>query len=166
MGSEDAEVGLGVTFVLGLIMLPISSCVISSYIETTGFDKTMCSGLNLSRLDIDSGGICSTATVHTCVSDTDGNCTTPLKAVELYYPPTDFPLLVCKKTEDTKTWAAGLSAAKSFNCRIDDIYADGVSKGITSLLDDAVGWFILFVLSIIVWIVFIVILVVWFMSSK
>jgi hypothetical protein len=128
-------------FIVAGIFLPLSGIVINDWAKSRKFTEHHCSGEELHDLDISSGGLYARGTVQTCttISSTNKTCVTP---VELYYPPVNW-LLAGRKTEDVKSWAAGLGSAQTFTCLL-----DGESrKGISSVYDKIAGWFVMLIIG-------------------
>lgn len=138
-------------FVCGGVLLPMACVVVRDWRIVGQFEPRICSGDNLYDLQVTSGGIYAHGTVLTCLLATTKavNCTSEM--IELYYPPINWRLAGAS-TEAVKTWAAGMSAARSFTCFVKPAAAGStVHIGVSAKYDKMLGWVTMLVLGIIAW---------------
>lgn len=157
---EDVDPGDAIVlitcFLLGIILLPMSALVVNDFCITLGYSITTCSGIELTRLATKSSGQYAHGTINTCVSNDNGTCVSPRINVQLYYPPIKHWLLIGENTQAVKSWAAGLAAANSFECRVDDLVSNGETRdGISTLFDRFAEWCVSLIIAVLVWIAFI-----------
>lgn len=133
-----------------LICLPMSIVVVRDWDKTRDFDSRYCSGTALAGLRISTGGLAAHGSVRTCVavSETNSSCTS--KSVELYYPAVSW-MLAGKDERDVRRWAAGLGAASTFSCKIENADGPGTSRGVSETFEAIWGWFLLLILGCILW---------------
>lgn len=135
-----------------VVMLIIGFVVMTDFWATQKYESQVCSGAT-QHLDVDSGGVCAHGTVTTNYGpSTSANWT---GVVKLYFPPIEHWLLICKDTEDVKTWAAGLGSAATFECLVENP-GDNPAKGISTLFDSIAGWYALWIIALIIVIIYIV----------
>jgi len=147
--NTEPAITLCVLLILGIILIILGPIVVSDYNDTKGYTKQICSGTHLNHLDINEGIIYSRGTVNTCVIPTSTN-ETCVYDVTLFYPPIDHWSLAGKKRSDVNNWAAGLGAAKSFVCYIEEPFVNG-SRGISDFFNQIAGWIAMTVIATLVW---------------